>query len=128
MTKPLPQGATAPTHDHQPRVTECPECLGAGWLEAPWYVIGSQMVYHKGRTFYVADCDHCDGTGEVALCEHGHEVARDGFCDACYEIAGKWDGTRCTHGMVASCVVCDADVIDPPAPAAVALSANAEAA
>lgn len=101
-----------------PRVIECAECEGAGWLEVPRYVIGSQMTYRKGRSFYVADCERCDGEGTISFCPYGHAfdhrytTAADGFCEACYEIAGKWDGTRCAHGMVFSCVVCDAEAVD----------------
>ena len=96
-----------------PRVIECAECDGAGWLEVPRYVIGSQMTHHKGRSFYVADCERCDGEGEIEICAFGHHVTSlDGFCDDCYEIAGKWEGPRCAHGMAHTCVVCDAGAID----------------
>ena len=83
------------------------------------------MAYHKGRTIYIVDCERCDGSGEVEVCAFGHLVAADGFCDACYEIAGKWEGTRCAHGMVHACVTCDADVIDPVPSASAPVNAEA---
>ena len=105
----------------------CPACDGVGHVDAshpdagyhPDAFVAVERTRFGKISYRAVPCDRCDGTGEIAVCAHGHLCGVDNtaFCDACEEIAGKWDGPRCAHGMAHVCVVCD-DVVADASPVA----------